>query len=174
MRSPAVRFLVLLFGLSVAASHAPAAEEDKGKEINGVCAACHGEFGQGGKRGEYPRIAPSVEARAHRSVYWTEYSSTKLASESMPDVIARVDVESGRADEFRFEAGHFPSEAVFVPKPDSKHEADGWLAALVYDARAHVSYWAILDAAHVAAGPIARAYLDHHIPLGFHGAWVPA
>lgn len=40
-----------------AAAHAPSAEEDKGREINGVCAACHGEFGQGGKRGEYPRIA---------------------------------------------------------------------------------------------------------------------
>ncbi|MBM3390872.1 MAG: c-type cytochrome [Betaproteobacteria bacterium] len=39
------------------AAHASAAEEDKGKEINGVCAACHGEHGQGGKRGEYPRIA---------------------------------------------------------------------------------------------------------------------
>lgn len=38
-------------------THAPAADEDKGKEINGVCAACHGDFGQGGKRGEYPRIA---------------------------------------------------------------------------------------------------------------------
>lgn len=30
---------------------------DKGKEINAVCAGCHGEFGQGGSRGEYPRIA---------------------------------------------------------------------------------------------------------------------
>jgi len=28
-----------------------------GKEINGTCAGCHGEFGQGGSRGEYPRIA---------------------------------------------------------------------------------------------------------------------
>lgn len=49
-------------GAAVAAeapAPAPAvsAEEEKGKEINGVCAACHGEFGQGGKRGEYPRIA---------------------------------------------------------------------------------------------------------------------
>ncbi|MBA3902935.1 MAG: cytochrome C [Rhodocyclaceae bacterium] len=34
-----------------------AADPEKGKEINGVCAACHGDFGQGGKRGEYPRIA---------------------------------------------------------------------------------------------------------------------
>ncbi len=39
------------------APNATAAGEDKGREINGVCAACHGEFGQGGKRGEYPRIA---------------------------------------------------------------------------------------------------------------------
>lgn len=29
---------------------------EKGKEINSTCAACHGEFGQGGSKGEYPRI----------------------------------------------------------------------------------------------------------------------
>ena len=34
-----------------------AADLEKGKEINGTCAACHGEFGQGGKKGEYPRLA---------------------------------------------------------------------------------------------------------------------
>lgn len=28
-----------------------------GEEINEVCASCHGEFGQGGSGGEYPRIA---------------------------------------------------------------------------------------------------------------------
>ncbi len=28
-----------------------------GEEINEVCAGCHGEFGQGGKDGEYPRLA---------------------------------------------------------------------------------------------------------------------
>lgn len=29
---------------------------EKGKEINSTCAGCHGESGQGGSRGEYPRI----------------------------------------------------------------------------------------------------------------------
>ena len=29
----------------------------RGKEINETCAACHGELGQGGKKGEYPRLA---------------------------------------------------------------------------------------------------------------------
>ena len=39
------------------ALQAAAPPGDTGKEINGVCAACHGDYGQGGKRGEYPRIA---------------------------------------------------------------------------------------------------------------------
>jgi len=32
-------------------------DQDIGEEINDVCAGCHGEFGQGGKDGEYPRLA---------------------------------------------------------------------------------------------------------------------
>ena len=34
----------------------------RGKEINGTCAGCHGELGQGGKRGEYPRLAGQRQA----------------------------------------------------------------------------------------------------------------
>ena len=30
---------------------------ERGKEINAVCAGCNGESGQGGSRGEYPRLA---------------------------------------------------------------------------------------------------------------------
>lgn len=33
------------------------ADMDIGEEINELCAGCHGEFGQGGKQGEYPRLA---------------------------------------------------------------------------------------------------------------------
>ncbi|AXS79616.1 c-type cytochrome [Dechloromonas sp. HYN0024] len=36
---------------------ASAVDLEKGKEINGTCAACHSDNGQGGKKGEYPRIA---------------------------------------------------------------------------------------------------------------------
>jgi cytochrome c553 len=47
--------IMLLTLLSLSCAHADDLLE-KGKEINGTCAGCHGEFGQGGKRGEYPRI----------------------------------------------------------------------------------------------------------------------
>ena len=42
----------LLFALPAAAQ-----DMEKGKDINGTCAACHGQYGAGGKKGEYPRIA---------------------------------------------------------------------------------------------------------------------
>ena len=45
--------------LAAVAAQAPAYDYDagNGEEINEVCAGCHGEFGQGGKDGEYPRLA---------------------------------------------------------------------------------------------------------------------
>lgn len=51
--------IALLPALAAALLALPSRANDaeKGKDINGTCAACHGEFGQGGKKGEYPRIA---------------------------------------------------------------------------------------------------------------------
>lgn len=47
----------LLLGSSAPHAALPEGQQDSGKEIYGPCAACHGDLGQGGKRGEYPRIA---------------------------------------------------------------------------------------------------------------------
>lgn len=49
-----IPFLVatLLWGGAVLA-----ADLDHGKDINGTCAACHSDNAQGGKKGEYPRLA---------------------------------------------------------------------------------------------------------------------
>jgi len=51
------RLLPLLLAGVLASSAAVAVDREKGKEINGTCAACHGDQGAGGKKGEYPRIA---------------------------------------------------------------------------------------------------------------------
>ena len=48
--------LVLLFA-AIMGGAALAQDLDKGKEINVTCAGCHGDLGQGGSRGEYPRLA---------------------------------------------------------------------------------------------------------------------
>lgn len=48
--------LIVAALLSFLASPSLAQNLDNGKDINQTCAGCHGEFGQGGKKGEYPRI----------------------------------------------------------------------------------------------------------------------
>jgi cytochrome c553 len=54
-----MRFIkpLLILALSMSPGLGLAIDMDNGEEINEVCAGCHGEFGQGGKEGEYPRLA---------------------------------------------------------------------------------------------------------------------
>lgn len=88
-------FLAVLF-----VSPVDAADVDKGKEINGTCAACHGEFGQGGKKGEYPRIAGqrvkylenqlnSFRARTRLNIPMFPYTQEReLSDDDIKDVAA--------------------------------------------------------------------------------------
>ncbi len=52
-----IKRFVVLAGACLLSWPALALDEEKAKDIYGPCAACHGEFGAGGKKGEYPRIA---------------------------------------------------------------------------------------------------------------------
>lgn len=53
----AVQSALALVALAGGVATAAAQNLERGKEINATCAGCHGEFGQGGKKGEYPRLA---------------------------------------------------------------------------------------------------------------------
>jgi len=50
-------------------------------------------------------------------------------------------------------------------------EDDGWLLALVYDPASDASNITVLDGRDPSAGPLARAWFDHHIPPTTHGAF---
>ncbi|MCU7890355.1 MAG: c-type cytochrome [Candidatus Thiodiazotropha sp. (ex Ustalcina ferruginea)] len=50
------RLKQLCFSLLIIPTLAFAIDMENGEEINEVCAGCHGEYGQGGKKGEYPRL----------------------------------------------------------------------------------------------------------------------
>ncbi len=50
-------FFILSLCFNLLAAAEPEIDMDLGEEINEVCAGCHGEYGQGGKNGEYPRLA---------------------------------------------------------------------------------------------------------------------
>lgn len=73
LTAPATLLFALFLGSSTPHAAVPEGQQDSGKEIYGPCAACHGDLGQGGKRGEYPRIA------GQRAAY-IEYSLKKFRS----------------------------------------------------------------------------------------------
>ena len=56
--SLSLSLIFITFSLAIAAAEA---DLDNGEEINELCAGCHGEYAQGGKQGEYPRIAGQPE-----------------------------------------------------------------------------------------------------------------
>lgn len=118
------------------------------------------------RTGEFPRVEARDDGRAHRTLFLLEHASPEDRRRGPPNVLVRLDVESGRTSEHRFARHEWPSEGVHVPG-----EGAGHVVSLVYDAHAHRSAWWIFDAAAVGDGPVAKAHLEHHVPLGFHGTW---
>ena len=53
-------------------------------------------------------------------------------------------------------------------------ENEGWLISQVLDGESGKTFFAVLDAQRVEDGPVAKIWLDHHLPISFHGAWKAA
>ena len=67
-----------------------------------------------------------------------------------------------------------PEEPCFVPRPGSTVEGDGWLLTLVGRRSENRTDLVILDALHVASGPVAVVKFPCRVHEGFHGIWVGA
>ena len=84
----------------------------------------------------------------------------------------KIDVQTGNVSAHDHGPGRGGAEPVFVAREGATAEADGWLLVLVHDATTDGSDLVILDAADMAAAPVARITLPQRVPDGFHGNWV--
>ncbi|MFH7024846.1 MAG: carotenoid oxygenase family protein [Heteroscytonema crispum UTEX LB 1556] len=116
---------------------------------------------------EFPSIHPDKEARPYRYLYM---GAAHAETGNAPlQAFLKVDLESGERQLWSAAPRGFASEPIFVPRPNSQEEDDGWVLALVYDSAHHRSDVVILDAKNFNNGPVARLHLKHHIPYGLHG-----
>ncbi|EFJ50758.1 hypothetical protein VOLCADRAFT_88605 [Volvox carteri f. nagariensis] len=67
----------------------------------------------------------------------------------------------------------FPGEPMFIPRPGSSREGDGWLLVAVHNADSQRADVLIFDAEALSAGPLATLHLPHRLPVSLHGAWDP-
>ncbi len=79
------------------------------------------------------------------------------------------DTETGKVTRFDYGANAVVEEHLLVPKPGSSAELDAWLIGTTFDVRRQVTVVNVLEARHVADGPVAQAALPYRLPLAFHG-----
>lgn len=119
---------------------------------------------------EFPQIHPQWVGKCHRYVYLGAAHHNQ-GSAPLQGILKR-DNQSGET-QFWSNAPHgFVSEPVFISKPGSEVEDQGWLISVVYESQNHRSDIIILDAQNLEQGPIGKLHLQHHIPYGLHGSWV--
>jgi all-trans-8'-apo-beta-carotenal 15,15'-oxygenase len=114
---------------------------------------------------EFPMIDSRAALQKHAVGYFTFGGDTIINSG-----IKRLDYRSGAAQSFDFGADVAAGEPVFAPRPGGGND-EGWLIVQCLDGTTERAFFALFDAAHVDAGPIARIHLPHHLPISFHGAW---
>jgi all-trans-8'-apo-beta-carotenal 15,15'-oxygenase len=117
---------------------------------------------------EFPMIDSRAALQKHAAGYFTFGGDTIINSG-----IKRLDYRSGASQNFDFGPDVATGEPVFAARPGGNTD-DGWLIVQCLDGKSECAFFALFDAAHVDAGPIARIHLPHHLPISFHGAWRPA
>ena len=120
---------------------------------------------------EWPRMNELHTTHGYRFGYMAK----TRPGEFFWSIITRVDMQTGQTADYDFGAGVYCSEAVFIPLPEFRYDAQGqepgWLLTEVYDSHTRKSSLVILRAEGVTQGPIAVVYLTHHAPCSFHGWW---
>jgi all-trans-8'-apo-beta-carotenal 15,15'-oxygenase len=119
---------------------------------------------------EFPRINPFRASVRNRYVY--------AAVQAVPnrsqwfDAIAKLDLETGRHRFANYGPNWMVEEHIFVPRLGASDEDDGWLLGTALNWRQQKTALSVFDARHPERGPLARAWLEVAMPLGFHGQFV--
>ncbi len=114
---------------------------------------------------EFPMIDPRVAMQKHNVAYLTAGSHSVVNSG-----VKRVDYRNSKTQVFDFGPNVVAGEPVFAARPGGARD-EGWLIVQCLDGHSERAFFALFDAAHVDAGPIARLHLPHHLPISFHGWW---
>ncbi len=122
---------------------------------------------------EFPRVAPRVEGADARYATVSAHASRAASGVDLQRHIAMLDLHSGEVSEVALGERHYPTEPILAPQVGSRHELDGWVLSQVYDADAHRTYVAVLDAERIEAGPVAEVHFDRALPYTLHGSFSP-
>jgi carotenoid cleavage dioxygenase len=117
---------------------------------------------------EFPRHRGSLTGKPYRYGYCAQVDESSM---HWPTV--KHDLVTGSREVFDHGPGRAAGEPVFVGRPGSTVEDDGWLVTFVHDGNNNSAEFVVIDAQDFARGYVAQVTLPQRVPFGFHGNWVP-
>ncbi len=121
---------------------------------------------------EFPMINGGYQGHKNRYSYHVLMGRMRTLEQPHFAGIAKYDLDKGSAVTYHPGEGYWFSEAPFAPRDNPRSEDDGYLVGFVWNGREDRSEVWVLDAQHLADGPLARVILPQRVPNGFHSTWV--
>lgn len=118
------------------------------------------------RSGEFPQYDWRRGTRRHRYTYF----AGKGGPARLFNSVVKVDTETGKTTSCDLGPSSV-GEPLFVPRSRDAAEDDGWLLAMNHHLDEDRSQLVVFDARDLDRGPLATAWLEHHIPWGFHGTF---
>lgn len=130
-----------------------------------------GELARDTVSAEFPRSDPRFAGLARRySVHVTNERPDRPLFQS----VAVRDWKTDRDQVFDFGPRHLVEEVVFVPRPGSSAELDGWLVGTTVNLNAKATELHVFDARLVQQGPVVSWQAPVALPVTFHGVFAQA
>ena len=112
---------------------------------------------------EFPRVCDHMTGLKNKLLYQLSSSNSSIWS----DTVSSLNLESGKRDSFDFGKEYLVEEHITVCP--QKKEGTGYLIGTALHVPSKRTCLNVFKANNLADGPVARAWLSHHLPLGFHG-----
>ncbi|MCR9278573.1 MAG: carotenoid oxygenase family protein [Pseudomonadaceae bacterium] len=125
-----------------------------------------------GSSTEFPTIDPRLSGLKHSQVTCLAYAGGDRSSNGHLNSVARLNIDSGDWQRYRYPDHELPEEHLFVAAPGSEPDSKGWVIGSFLDVRSKQTGLNVFNAQAIADGPIAQARLPYALPLGLHGKFV--
>lgn len=116
---------------------------------------------------EFPQFDTRFTAQAQQFQFGVTRQQTSNNQEF--NAVSRLDLQTGHDERYQFSQECICEEPIFVAKEGGK-DGQGYLINTTLDYKNGYTQLSVLDAEHLASGPVAHASLPYYLPLGFHGA----
>ena len=115
---------------------------------------------------------PMIDDRSLMSQHQVGYFTTGAlgALNGLNSGIKRFDFKTGNNETYDFGSKTVVGEPIFASNSTNKTD-EGWLLTQCLDGVSGKSFFAVFDSNTVTKGPICKIWLNHHLPISFHGSW---